>query len=41
MQSENGPCPLLAICNNLLLRGEMELPGYNPEIAGTERDTNI
>jgi hypothetical protein len=25
-QNENGPCPLLAICNVLILRGKMRLP---------------
>jgi hypothetical protein len=30
-QNENGPCPLLALCNVLLLRGDIEI--------GTERST--
>eukprot|EP01006_Ploeotia_vitrea_P031391 TRINITY_DN63727_c0_g1_i1.p2 TRINITY_DN63727_c0_g1~~TRINITY_DN63727_c0_g1_i1.p2 ORF type:complete len:398 (-),score=68.27 TRINITY_DN63727_c0_g1_i1:2271-3419(-) len=31
MQNENGPCPLIALCNVLLLRGKMHLPSSNPE----------
>ncbi len=31
-QNENGPCPLLAICNALLLRGTIELPAGRKEM---------
>ena len=27
MQNHNGPCPLLSICNVLLLRNQLKLPG--------------
>jgi hypothetical protein len=29
LQNENGPCPLLALCNVLLLRGDLALPAFN------------
>ncbi len=32
MQSENGPCPLLAIANVLLLRGNISLPAGASEV---------
>ncbi|KAJ1650495.1 hypothetical protein IWQ61_008721 [Dispira simplex] len=31
-QNENGPCPLIAICNVLLLRGEIDLPADQPTV---------
>ncbi|KAJ1967817.1 hypothetical protein IWQ62_001618 [Dispira parvispora] len=31
-QNENGPCPLIAICNVLLLRGEINLPAEKPTV---------
>lgn len=33
MQNENGPCPLLAIANVLLLRGVLEIPSTSPSIS--------
>ena len=33
MQSENGPCPLLAIANVLLLRGNITLPAGASEVS--------
>ena len=35
-QNENGPCPLLAICNGLLLRGHISLPTGRMEISTDE-----
>jgi hypothetical protein len=32
LQNENGPCPLLAICNGLLLSGKITLPAGRMEI---------
>lgn len=32
MQNENGPCPLLAIANVLLLRNQIQLPGAASEV---------
>ena len=32
MQNENGPCPLLAIANVLLLRNQIQLPGGASEV---------
>lgn len=33
MQNENGPCPLLAIANVLLLRNQIRLPGGASDVA--------
>lgn len=33
MQSVNGPCPLLAIANVLLLRGNILLPQNAPDVS--------
>ena len=33
LQNENGPCPLLAIANVLLLRKQIELPEHAPDIS--------
>ena len=33
MQNENGPCPLLALANVLLLRNQVHLPLNTPEVA--------
>ncbi|CDW52865.1 protein FAMb; protein FAMa [Trichuris trichiura] len=35
-QNENGPCPLLAICNLLLLRGDLTLPEDTEVVAATQ-----
>ena len=35
-QNENGPCPLLAICNGLLLRGSISLPAGRMEVRTEE-----
>ena len=35
-QNENGPCPLLAICNALILRGALELPSHASDIDGSQ-----
>ena len=35
-QNENGPCPLLAICNALILQGRFALPAGRTEIEGSE-----
>jgi hypothetical protein len=35
-QNENGPCPLLAICNGLLLRGSIALPAGRMEVSTQE-----
>lgn len=32
MQNENGPCPLLALANVLLLRNQIYLPPNTPEV---------
>lgn len=32
MQNENGPCPLLALANVLLLRNQIQLPLHTPEV---------
>ena len=32
LQNENGPCPLLAVCNGLLLSGKITLPAGRMEI---------
>ena len=37
LQNENGPCPLLACANALLLRGEIELPGGGGEVSQVGR----
>ena len=37
MQSENGPCPLLAIANVLLLRNQIHLPGGASEVSQVRR----
>jgi len=34
-QNENGPCPLLAICNVLILRGLMKIPPGNTNVSST------
>ena len=36
LQNENGPCPLLAICNGLLLRGSITLPAGRMEVVTDE-----
>ena len=36
-QDENGPCPLLAICNVLLLRQAIRLPSSKNEEFGEQR----
>ncbi len=36
LQNENGPCPLLAICNGLLLRGSIRLPAGRMEVVTDE-----
>jgi hypothetical protein len=33
LQNENGPCPLIALCNVLLLRNEIKLSPDSPEIS--------
>lgn len=33
LQNENGPCPLLAIANVLLLRKQIQLPEHAPDIS--------
>lgn len=33
VQNENGPCPLLAIANTLLLRGMLTLPVNSPNVS--------
>ncbi len=33
LQNENGPCPLLAIANILLLKKQIELPEHAPDIS--------
>lgn len=33
LQNENGPCPLLAIANVLLLRKQIELPEQAPDVS--------
>lgn len=35
-QNENGPCPLLAICNALVLRGALELPAHASDIDASQ-----
>uniref|UniRef100_A0A5S6R2W6 Ubiquitin carboxyl-terminal hydrolase n=1 Tax=Trichuris muris TaxID=70415 RepID=A0A5S6R2W6_TRIMR len=35
-QNENGPCPLLAICNLLLLRGDLSLPKDTEVVASSQ-----
>lgn len=37
LQNENGPCPLLAIANVLLLRKQIELPEHAPDISQVNR----
>ena len=37
LQNENGPCPLLAIANVLLLRKQIELPEHAPDISQVSR----
>jgi len=36
LQNENGPCPLLALINALLLRGTMKLHGHRSEIGSED-----
>ena len=33
LQNENGPCPLLAIANILLLKKQIELPEHTPDVS--------
>ena len=33
LQNENGPCPLLAIANVLLLRNQIKLPANAPDVS--------
>lgn len=33
LQNENGPCPLLAIANVLLLRNNIQLPNKSPDVS--------
>ena len=35
-QNRNGPCPLIAICNALVLRGDLELPAHKPSVSYDE-----
>ena len=40
-QNENGPCPLLAICNGLLLQSSIQLPAGRMEVSTEELITII
>ena len=35
MQNENGPCPLLALCNVLILRGAIKITPGNTDVSST------
>jgi hypothetical protein len=35
-QNQNGPCPLLAICNALILRGQLTLPSGSTEVNSSQ-----
>ena len=37
LQNENGPCPLLAIANVLLLRNQIKLPANAPDVSQVGR----
>jgi len=40
-QNANGPCPLLALCNVLLLRGKMTIPPGTTAITSSDLLNNL